>query len=122
MPDIIISSSAKRTKQTAKRIAKEVDYAVDEIKWEEKLYHCIPSVFEDLIQQLDNKMKTVFIVGHNPGITDFVNNLSPQFSIENMPTCGVVGAHITTTEWSEFLTAKKKVFLFEYPKKDDDTK
>ena len=122
VPDLIISSSAKRTKQTAKRIAKEVDYAVDEIKWEEKLYHCIPSVFVELIQQLDSKVKTVFIVAHNPGITDFVNDLSPQFSIENMPTGGVVGAHITTTEWSEFPTAKKKVFLFEYPKKDDDTK
>src|SRR5947199_8757625 len=69
IPDLIISSTAKRTKQTAKKIAKEVGYDVDDIKWEEKLYHCIPSVFEEVIFEVGNKIKTVFIVEQNTGIT-----------------------------------------------------
>ncbi len=122
IPDLVISSSAKRTKQTAKRIAEEVGYDTDNIKWEEKLYHCIPSVFEELIYELSDKVKTVFIVAHNPGITSFVNQLSPDFSIDNMPTCGVVGAHVETEEWNNFSIAKRKVFLFEHPEKEHDNK
>ena len=115
IPDLIIASNAKRTRQTAKKIAKEVGYDIDNIKWEEKLYHCNSSVFEEIISGIGDKVKTLFIVAHNPGITEFVNQLSPEFSTPNMPTCGVVGAHIEVKEWSDFSTAKRKVFLFEYP-------
>jgi len=117
IPDLIIASTAKRAKQTAKKIAVAMGYDVENIKWEEKLYHCIPSVFEEVIYEADDTIKTIFIVAHNPGITGFVNQLSPDFSIDNMPTCGVVGAHVTADEWNQFATADRKVFLFEYPKK-----
>jgi len=115
IPDLIVASSAKRTRQTAKKIAKEVGYDAEHIKWEEKLYHCIPSVLEETVSETDDKVKTIFIVGHNPGITEFVNQLSPDFGIGNMPTCGVVAAHVDTKEWNNFAMAKRKVFLFEYP-------
>ncbi len=116
-PDLIISSTAKRTKQTAKKIAEETGYNEDNIRWEEKLYHCIPSVFEEVIYEVSDKIKTVFIVAHNPGITDFVNQLSPDFTIDNMPTCGIVGAQVDADEWNNFNIADKKVFLYEYPEK-----
>ena len=119
IPDIIIASSAKRTKQTAKRIAEEVGYDIDKIKWEEKLYHCIPSVFEEVIRGIGDKHNTVFIIAHNPGITDFVNELSPLFTIDNMPTCGMVGARMEAEEWNRFDLVKREVFLFEYPEKHD---
>ncbi len=122
IPDLIIASSAKRTKQTAKRIAEEVGYDEKNIKWEEKLYHCIPSVFEEVIYEIDEKIKTVFIVAHNPGITEFVNQLSPEFKIDHMPTCGVAGAHVTTEEWNNFSIASKKVFLFEQPGNEHNIK
>ncbi|MCW3123759.1 MAG: putative phosphohistidine phosphatase, SixA [Flavipsychrobacter sp.] len=115
IPDLIIASSAKRTKQTAKRIAEEVGYDVENIKWEEKLYHCIPSVLEETIYEVSNSVKTVFIVAHNPGITEFVNQLVPEFKIDNMPTCGIVATHVETEEWNNFSIANKKVFLFEQP-------
>ncbi len=122
VPDLIIASSAKRTRQTAKKIAKEVGYDADNIKWEEKLYHCIPSVFEEVIYEVDDSVKTIFIVAHNPGITEFVNQLSPQFRIDHMPTCGVVGAHMEGDQWNHFSTTGRKVFLFEYPGMPDHEK
>ncbi len=121
-PDLIISSTAKRAKQTAKRIAQAIGYDSERIQWIDKLYHCIPVVFEEVIHEIDDRFKTVFIVAHNPGITDFVNELLPGFTIDNMPTCGVVGAHIEADHWSDFNIATKEVFLFEYPKKYYDSK
>lgn len=116
-PDIIISSTAKRAAQTAKRIAAALGYNPDKIKWLEKLYHCIPAVFEETLYEVPNDAKTVIIVAHNPGITEFVNELSPSFSIDNMPTCGIVGAEFELAEWNEFSRVEKRVILFEYPKK-----
>ena len=121
-PDLIISSPAKRTRQTAKRIADEVGYDSDSIKWVEKLYHCIPSVFNEVISGIPDNVKTVFILGHNPGITDFVNQQSQSFSIDNMPTCGVAGIQLDTDEWSNYPIEKRKVFLFDYPGRHDHTK
>lgn len=116
LPDLIISSTAKRAKQTAKKIAKEVGYDESAIEWHDKLYHCIPQVFEEVLYEVDDAVKTVFIVAHNPGITSFVNSLSHSFGTDNMPTCGIAAAHFNAREWNEFGKAEKKVFLFDYPK------
>lgn len=117
IPDLIIASTAKRAKQTAKKIAAAFGYDTNKIRWEEKLYHCIPSVFEEALYEVADTIRTVFVVAHNPGITGFVNQLSPDFKLDNMPTCGAVAAHIDVNEWNQFATVEKEVFLFEYPKK-----
>ncbi|PQJ10881.1 phosphohistidine phosphatase [Flavipsychrobacter stenotrophus] len=117
MPDLIICSTAKRTRQTAKRISEVLGYDLANIRWEEKLYHCIPSVFEELLYEVSDKVKTVFIIAHNPGITEFVNQLSPDFSTDNMPPCGMVATRFKAEEWNRFPLAERKVILFEYPEK-----
>lgn len=117
IPDVIISSTAKRAAHTAMHIAEKVGYSNDAIKWVDKLYHCIPAVFEEVLYELDDDIKTVFIVAHNPGISDFAGHLSPHFHLDHMPTCGVVAAHLEADRWTEFSVKPKQVFLFEYPKK-----
>ena len=121
VPDLIISSTAKRTRQTAKHIAEAIGYKISDIRWEEKLYHCIPSVFDEILYEVKETVQTVFIIAHNPGITEFVNNLSSAFYTGNMPTCGMVGARFEAEGWSGFSMAEKKVFLFDYPKKEHES-
>ena len=116
IPDLIIASTAKRAKQTARKIAAATGYNESEIIWIDKLYHCIPSVFDEVIYEIPNHIKTAFIVAHNPGITEFVNELSPSFKTDNMPTCGIVAAELNINEWNEFTTARKHVTLYDYPK------
>jgi phosphohistidine phosphatase len=118
LPDLIISSTAKRAKSTAKKIAAALDYDHSRIQLLDNLYHCIPSVFEETIYGVNDLIKTLFIVAHNPGITDFVNQLSPKFKIDNMPTCGIVAAKMDMEEWNQFVNAAKQVFLFDYPKRE----
>lgn len=117
MPDLVISSTAKRAKQTAKKICDALGYNKDDIKWYEKLYHCSPDIYEEVIYEIDNDIETIFIVSHNPGITQFVNGLSADFKIYNVPTCGIIGAEFESEHWNDFSTTGRKVILFEYPKK-----
>lgn len=120
-PDLIICSTANRTRQTAKYIAEATGYDINRVKWEEKLYHCVPSVFEELLYEVADDVKTVFIIAHNPGITEFANQLSPGFSVGNMPTCSIVGTHFEAEGWNSFPIAKQTVFLFDHPRNEHES-
>lgn len=120
IPDLIISSTAKRAQQTAKKMAKALGYDQDKIQFEESLYHCSPEQIFQVLQWLDASVSSVFIVAHNPGITHFCNQISTTFSLANMPTCGIVGFSCEAEDWTAVEQAKKEVFLFEYPKKYDE--
>lgn len=120
-PDLIICSTARRTRETAGHIAAALGYDPAQIQWEEKLYHCIPAVFEEVIYEVDDRIKSICIIAHNPGITDFVNQLSKDFYTNNMPTCGIVATDIEADHWNAFNISKKKVFLFDYPKNEHES-
>jgi phosphohistidine phosphatase len=117
VPDLIVSSTAKRAAQTAKKVAEGVGYDLHNIQWQDELYHCIPAVFEDVIYQLDDAANTVFIVAHNPGISDFVHNMIAALPIDGMPTCGAVAIRLEAKRWSDFARAPKALLLFDTPKK-----
>jgi phosphohistidine phosphatase len=118
IPDKIISSTAKRAVQTAKHIAKGIGYDHERIEWHEDLYHCVPAVFEEVIYAVDDAVETLFIVAHNPGISEFAAGLDPSKTVHDMPTCAVVGIEVDAKRWSDLSLAGKRLFLFDTPKKD----
>jgi phosphohistidine phosphatase len=120
IPDQILSSTAKRASQTAKRIAKGVGYETEDIEWKEELYHCVPSVFEEVIYSVDDKINTLFIVAHNPGISEFVADLDKTRTVDNMPTCAVAAFKIDTDRWTDFSLAQKELIFYDTPKKDHE--
>ena len=120
IPDLIISSTARRAASTAKRIAAAVGFPAEKIDWQEKLYQCIPAVFEEIIDGLDDALRTVFIVAHNPGISEFANELAPGFHIDIVPTCGIVAMEMEAGRWDDYHAAKRRVFLSDAPKNHHD--
>src|SRR2546423_519910 len=60
IPDLIIASTAKRAAETAKKVAAGVGYPEEKIQWQENLYHCISSVFDEIAREIDDKVKTAF--------------------------------------------------------------
>lgn len=116
-PDLILASPAKRTAQTAELLARELHYSAEQIEYQEKLYHGSPSVLLDIIISLPAHVNLVFIVAHNPGLTEFANQLIPNFYVDNMPTCSFVAANVENGGWEDFANANVKLLLFETPKK-----
>lgn len=113
-PDLIISSSAKRAKLTAKGLAKELGYKKD-ILFLKKLYLCEPDAWFEVIRDIDKKYETVFIIGHNPEITEVSNMLIDDF-IDNVPTLGVVGFKVSGKKWKKFERDSALFEFFIYPK------
>jgi len=66
LPDLIISSTAKRAQQTAILLAKGLGYGVENIRFEKNIYHALENDILDELYGLDNNIQSVMIVGHNP--------------------------------------------------------
>lgn len=115
-PDLLISSPAVRALTTAEFIAKEIDYPKSKIHLAENIYMAgSTELFSEMIKS-DDKYKSIMLIGHNPGITDFLNVLCKE-NIDNMPTCSIAGIQFEIDSWSDLKNKKCKLVFFEYPKK-----
>jgi phosphohistidine phosphatase len=116
LPDLIMSSTALRAKQTAEAIAEACAYGSEKIVWHDSLYHAGPKVIEDRILETDDAVQTLLFVCHNPGITFFINSLCGPVT-NDLPTCGVVVFEVEAEHWSDFAMASKRFVDFDYPKR-----
>lgn len=116
MPDLLLSSPAERAITTCKAIAEKIQYPLSKIKTDKNLYHAEDAEILRIIQGLDNTYSCVWIFGHNPGLTDFVN-LVADAGIDNIPTAGVVACSLTINSWDEAGKKNGSVIFFDYPKK-----
>ena len=62
------------------------------------------------------------LVGHNPAVTDFVNELGVGAlgieELENVPTCGLLQFELAIESWQESDTAQARLVEFDYPKRN----
>lgn len=115
-PSLIISSPANRAITTARIIAEQLAYPAEFLQREGALYHASLDTILDVVISQDEGFGNLMIVGHNPGLTDFVNHLVPGLT-HNLPTAGVVSVTIDTDDWSLYDAAGVELVLHDYPKK-----
>jgi phosphohistidine phosphatase len=113
--DAFISSTANRAFTTALYFAEAYGKNQHDILAIPTLYHAAPQTFYTVVESLANDLNTVILFSHNPGITDFVNQLT-NTRIDNMPTCGIFAVSVETNSWQHFATAKKTYWFFDSPK------
>ena len=114
--DTIICSPAVRTKTTAQMFAKALGFPVDDIGSNPELYFAGSSMFLKAASLLDDDCDVAMLVGHNPAITEFVNEMSGS-EIDNIPTCGLVELRLPIDDWSAIEFATAELIEFDFPKK-----
>lgn len=119
-PGLLLSSPAKRALSTAKRISEALGYSKENIKTDRALYHAGSTQIFSVIKLLPDKFDTVMIFGHNPGLTDFVNDVGRSIDIDNIPTCGVVAFEFNIDSWKELREGLGTLLFFDYPKSKKD--
>ena len=70
----------------------------------------------DIVVAQSDEFNNLMIVGHNPGLTDFANFLSPGLT-NNLPTAGVVSVNIDRDDWKLYERPATELVCFDYPKK-----
>jgi len=112
----IICSPAVRTKTTATMFAKQIGFPSDEIGSNPELYFAGSNMFLKAASLLDDECEAAMLVGHNPAITDFVNEMANS-DINNIPTCGLVQLSLPIDAWSDIEFSRAELVDFDYPKK-----
>jgi phosphohistidine phosphatase len=115
-PSLIISSPATRAWATARIIAAAIAYPLEFLQREKSLYHASVDAILNVIVAQDPGFNSLMIVGHNPGLTDFANYLSPGLT-NNLPTAGVVSVEFDQDDWDLFARPATELLLYDYPKK-----
>ncbi len=115
--DAFISSPAERALSTAAYFIEEYGRKHKNIIKIPSLYEASSETYYSVIDELDNDFKTVAIFSHNPGITDFANELT-NTRIEDMPTCAIFAVKVDIKKWKDFREGQKEFWFFDYPKSD----
>lgn len=70
---------------------------------EEQLYTFSSDDIFDWITGQDDGRDALFIVGHNPALTDLVNELAGEYCLVNLPTAGYVQLALSIDHWRDLL-------------------
>lgn len=96
IPDLILSSTALRARNTAELVAKASGYP-GAIELSGDLYHADVPTFLAVLQELFYDYSGVLLVGHNPGIAEFLYVLTGQS--EQMPTAALALVELDVESW-----------------------
>ena len=112
----IISSSAKRTKQTAKKTCHYFNCSEQDIVWTKALYLASAKEMLTVINQQPNLEDTLVVVGHNNGISRLAQLLTNSNEIAHMSTLSAVKINFEADNWNEIFLGNGVLESFFYPK------
>ena len=108
IPDLIITSGAKRAKSTAKAAADSSGYE-GEIDVRSQLYMAMPDDYFAVLNEVPDSNERVMVVGHNPGVEELLEQLTGIW--ERMPTAALAHLGLDIESWQgvDFDTTAKLI-------------
>lgn len=97
-PELIISSPAKRAKQTAVLVKAVAEIKI-EIEFRDELYGARPAAFLEVTSTIAEDKNTVLIIGHNPELENFIYKLTGE--TQKMPTASFALINLNINEWKD---------------------
>jgi phosphohistidine phosphatase len=124
IPDLILSSSAARTRQTTELVLREIGTRSD---YRESLYLAEAGKILMLVQAAPHSVAGVMVVGHNPGLEDLANLLAREpvrrkervrrdVLEEKFPTAALAVLDFDVEKWRDIRPGEGKLVDFVRPK------
>lgn len=120
-PQVITASPARRAQATLAGLIEgwpalgEMDH-----RSEETLYTFSAGELLDWIIGQHSGEASLFLLGHNPGLTELVNWLCGESVLLNLPTAGYVGLELACDDWSAIEPGCAHVLYSLFPKEISD--
>ncbi len=99
LPELILSSTAARALQTATILTEYIDYNLNKLYLDRKLYTFNHLEQLQVIKETPDHINTLMIVSHNHGLTELASLIGSQ-RFDNIPTTGVVMIEFECEDWS----------------------
>lgn len=97
LPDIIVTSTARRARSTARRVAKGCD-CDSEIVQNSELYAADANSCFEVVSALPHDACIAMMVGHNPMLEDFVSLVTRRLIY--LPTAALACVEFSLDDWS----------------------
>jgi phosphohistidine phosphatase len=97
-PDLILSSTAKRARKTASKTARQCEYQ-GIIELDGTLYLAAPDAYVAALRKVDDQLQCVMVVGHNPGLEQWLAMLTGH--AVHLPTATLAHVELELTSWQE---------------------
>ena len=108
VPDLIVCSTAKRARKTAKEVARSSGYG-GTIRKTDILYHGDPQDWILLLRELPDTHQCVMMVGHNPGLEDLLTVLTGQH--ERLTTANLAVLQLPIDSWENLDPRKQQATI-----------
>jgi phosphohistidine phosphatase len=105
IPDLVLVSDAARTRETWERLAPALS-AAPRVTYEERLYDAGTEALLALIKETAPEVRTLMVIGHNPGLHDLARLLIASGDVESrerlnegLPTSGLAVIDFAGDSW-----------------------
>lgn len=104
VPDLVLCSPSKRTRQTWHAVATNLPAQADPVvHYEQRLYLGGADQLLQLVRETEEKIATVLLIGHNPTLSQLAFDLDPtggRLDSDGLRTSGL-SVHTVAGSWSE---------------------
>jgi phosphohistidine phosphatase len=107
-PDLIISSTAERARETAAKVAQHSGYA-GAVELSSDLYLAGPDGYRRVLRGVSDALERVLVVGHNPGAEMLLESLTGRS--ETLPTAALAQVRLEIEHWSDLDDGAKGVLV-----------
>lgn len=114
--ELIISSHAVRARRTAEILAHAFRYPANQIKIDHLIYEGGERQMDNQFFDVPKKVNHLWIIGHNPTITNFANRFLDD-KIDYLQTSGVVSIQFDTDTWEDIHEVNSTLNFIMYPRK-----
>jgi phosphohistidine phosphatase len=99
-PDLILTSAAVRTRETAETFAKVLGVAARLLQSDDSLYLAEGDHILKVIRGVGPRVGHLMVIGHNPGISAAAIALAPETVTADLPTCGALTMSVSCKTWN----------------------
>ncbi len=106
--DALLCSTAVRARETAQGFLQE--YPFDgEVSYIEDLYQAGPGTILALLQRLPQEVETVLLIGHNPGLDEFLETACDEY--DHLTTACVAHIQFPVQRWVDLRQGTRGALL-----------
>jgi phosphohistidine phosphatase len=98
-PDLILTSAAVRTRETAEAFIKVLGVPARLLQADDTLYLADGEHIMGTIRAVGPRVAHLMVIGHNPGISAAAIALAPEAVTADLPTCGALTMALDCTTW-----------------------
>lgn len=127
VPDLVICSTARRTRQTWDLVAAQLG-ASPEVVFEPRVYEASASTLVAVLRDVPERWRTVLLIGHQPGVQDVVLSLAGGGEAEALararvkyPTSAIAILSLSGPAWRHLAPGTATLDDFTVPRGDTAT-